>query len=249
MQARLEVVNEVVVVHLMGRIDIETSPPFRNTFLKQLRGRKVVFNLQNLSFVGSSGLIPFFESIYEFGKINEHALRFSCVGLEFRKLMNATPLSNFHFYEQESQAILGFSAPVVMTAVEAVPMKAVVLEIPPNSNPDLCQLKILNTESWQGSMDGSTVPGVAVLSSLSIAEDISREDSAQKEAFSEAGRVAGPSIDLAQIQTSDLTIGKLEDSSAGQPTGQAEVKNEPVDLFSMVRSSFAEKMGRDLDSK
>lgn len=127
MQARVQNRGDIFVVQLVGRVDVETAAPFRQACLSQLKGRKVVFDFKNLSFVGSSGLIPFFETMHEFGELNEHGLKFSAVGIDFKKLLLATPLARFEVTETEEQAVLSYqrpppvaAAPAPTTVVEAV---------------------------------------------------------------------------------------------------------------------------------
>lgn len=147
MQARVESRGDITIVHLIGRVDIETSTPFRKACLTQLLGKRIVFNFTKLSFVGSSGLIPFFECLYEYGEKNEFGLKFCGMGLEFRKILSATPLVRFEVLESEQQAILSYErpAPVVASAapleIKAEPVSSeipVVLDALPEQ--DLFQL-------------------------------------------------------------------------------------------------------------
>jgi anti-anti-sigma regulatory factor len=153
----------------MGRIDVETTGPFRRTCLTQLQGKRVVFDMSALNFVGSSGLIPFFETLNDFAKRNDKGLRFSGMSLEFKRLIQATPLGQFPIFESIHEAVHRYDQPPVAVEVAAV---------------------------------------------------------------SPAAAEAAP----------------LE----GQAAAEFEAPGEPeaaqsVDLFSMVRASFEEKMGRPLD--
>ena len=59
MQAKIHKNGDITVVQLEGRIDFETTEPFRETCQDLLLNNKVVFNLSELSFVGSSGIGAF----------------------------------------------------------------------------------------------------------------------------------------------------------------------------------------------
>lgn len=126
MQARVENRGDITIVHLIGRVDIETAGPFRKACLTQLIGKKIVFNFTKLSFVGSSGLIPFFECLHEYGDKNEFGLKFCGMGLEFRKILSATPLVRFEVLESEQQAVLSYERPVPFVA-SAVPLETTVV--------------------------------------------------------------------------------------------------------------------------
>ena len=76
MQARISHQGEVMVIHLSGRVDVETAQPFREACLNQIKAKKVVFDFQNLSFVGSSGILPFLDTLQSFALSNHSAFTF-----------------------------------------------------------------------------------------------------------------------------------------------------------------------------
>jgi anti-anti-sigma factor len=131
MQARMIRENNVVVVHLSGRVDVETAVPFRDACLNRLASQRVVFDFTALSFVGSSGILPFLETMQAFNIANPGNTKFSGVGSEFRKVFAATPLSVIEIHETASTAVNAFlnpqpqpQAPVVTSmAVQPVPME------------------------------------------------------------------------------------------------------------------------------
>lgn len=104
MQARITQDGEWVVVHLMGRLDVETAGPFRQACLSQLVDKKVIFNFRDLSFVGSSGILPFLETMQDFMKTNRRGLRFCGVGSEFQKVLSATSLHVIEVFDSEVAA-------------------------------------------------------------------------------------------------------------------------------------------------
>lgn len=127
MQARMIRENNVVVVHLSGRVDVETAVPFRDACLNRLAGQRVVFDFKALSFVGSSGILPFLETMQAFNTANPGNTKFSGVGSEFKKVFAATPLSVIEIHETASSAVGAFLnpqvQPVVSLAVQPVPME------------------------------------------------------------------------------------------------------------------------------
>jgi anti-anti-sigma factor len=109
MQAKITRDGECYVVHLIGRLDIETAQPFRKTCLEQLVGRKVVFDFNQLSFVGSTGILPFLEIMQDFARTNRNALNFCNVGSEFRRILSATSLSEIEVFDTQALAAVALS--------------------------------------------------------------------------------------------------------------------------------------------
>lgn len=111
MQARVIRHGDIVVIQLSGRVDVETAEPFRKTCLNHLLSEKVVFDFLSLSFVGSSGIIAFLETMQEFARQNTVGFRLSAVGSEFRKIFAASELSTVEIHDSYQAAIAAFMRP------------------------------------------------------------------------------------------------------------------------------------------
>jgi anti-anti-sigma factor len=125
MQARISHQGEVMVIHLSGRVDVETAQPFREACLNQIKAKKVVFDFQNLSFVGSSGILPFLDTLQSFALSNHSAFTFSGVGSEFRKIFAATALGTVQIYDgpvTASLALINDAAGLTSVVRPAPPM-------------------------------------------------------------------------------------------------------------------------------
>jgi anti-anti-sigma factor len=123
MQAMMYRDGEVVVVQLNGRLDVESSEPFRQACLGYLVDKKVVFNFQGLGFVGSSGILPFLETMQKLAQTTEAGFKFCNVGSEFRKVLAASPLGAIEIYDDEVQARTAFHDPTLATCVvQAAPL-------------------------------------------------------------------------------------------------------------------------------
>lgn len=119
MQAQVNQDGDVVVVHLLGRVDVETATPFREACLQKLSGQKVVFDFTRLSFVGSSGILPFLETLTQFHGVNPAGLKFSAVSSEFQKVFASTPLQSVQIYESAPMASQSYSNPLIRAIVAA----------------------------------------------------------------------------------------------------------------------------------
>lgn len=111
MQAQIVRRDEFVIVRLMGRVDVETAEPFRRACFEYLLGKKVIFDFDALSFVGSSGILPFLETMQEFALSSQGGFKFIRVGAEFRKIFSSTSLSLIEVYPDETRAIEAFGIP------------------------------------------------------------------------------------------------------------------------------------------
>ena len=113
MQVHLEVIDEVVVVHLKGRLSYESASRFRAHCLSQLRSEKVVFNLSGLNFVGSSGIHAFLETMTELSVDDNSTVKFSGVGPEFQKIFQNSRLKDVEIYENHNKAQASFKYPSI----------------------------------------------------------------------------------------------------------------------------------------
>ena len=106
MQASFERTDGVVVVELKGRLDFETSEPFRRTCLEKLIRERVVFDLRDLNFVGSLGLKDFVDTLETLADRAPRGVKFCGVSSDFRRLFEALPTLATHLiYESPAQAI------------------------------------------------------------------------------------------------------------------------------------------------
>ncbi len=110
MEANFAVSGGVVVVELKGRLNFETSEPFRRTCLERLVQERVVFDLKYLSFVGSLGLKDFVETLDSMKQKSSMGVRFCGVSSEFRRLFEASGLAGQEFFDTRDKAIQSFSA-------------------------------------------------------------------------------------------------------------------------------------------
>lgn len=111
MQARIAQEGGVLVVHLSGHIDVETAEPFHHACQSQLMNHKVVFDFSQLNFVGSSGLLPFLETLQDFSNANPSGFKLSGVGSEFKRLFGASPLASVEIYESHREAVHAYENP------------------------------------------------------------------------------------------------------------------------------------------
>lgn len=110
MRSRQEGVT--VILELEGLLDFETTVQFKNychSLLKKTGSQRVVFNMDRLKFVGSSGINQFIRILKEFNTYQEKP-RYCKLAIEFLRVFRAyeTARNPFEIHEDEATAILSF---------------------------------------------------------------------------------------------------------------------------------------------
>ena len=108
MEAKYAVRGEVLVVELRGRLDFESTEPFRKTCLEKLTQEKVVFDLKDLNFVGSLGLKDFVSTLDDMSRRSAPGIKFCGVSSEFRRLFEASGLGAHYIFDNQEKAIQSF---------------------------------------------------------------------------------------------------------------------------------------------
>ena len=110
MEAKYAMRGQVVVIELNGKLDFETSEPFRRTCLEKLVSEKVIFDLRNLNFVGSLGLKDFVTTLEDMKKGDASpTVKFCGVSSEFRKLFEASGIQGCDMFENQEKALQSFA--------------------------------------------------------------------------------------------------------------------------------------------
>lgn len=119
----------VIVFELEGHLDFETTLQFKGTcfeLMKKNNSERIVFNLEKLKFVGSSGINQFIRVLKDFNALTEKP-RYCLLSSEFQRVFKAyqTARNPFEVFETESQAIANFDA---IPAPKKAPRKKVIVE-------------------------------------------------------------------------------------------------------------------------
>ena len=109
MQAKVRTSGSFKIVDLIGQVSVESMLPFRDICLSDLLSEKVIFNLDQLHFVGSHGIMLFVQALKEFGERSSNGLKMYGVGSEFRQIFSASVRCNLEIYENEQLAVNSFA--------------------------------------------------------------------------------------------------------------------------------------------
>src|SRR4051812_8328528 len=116
MKTRIKKIGDLMVVHMDGRLDFENQEPLREEITKLSRHtqkdsapKKIIFNLEGLEFVGSSGISSFVQTLKDFNANAQLKPRYCNVKSEFRRIMQAYDENElFEFYDNEDRAKKSF---------------------------------------------------------------------------------------------------------------------------------------------
>lgn len=116
MKTKIRKIGDTMVVEMDGKLNFETQ----DTLGRDLRRladeaksdsvpRKIIFNFENLDFVGSSGISSFVQALKELNSNAPTKPRYCNVKSEFQRVMKAFDESdNFEFFDNEERARRSF---------------------------------------------------------------------------------------------------------------------------------------------
>ena len=112
MKTEIKKDGNTIIVLMDGHLDFENQIPLRENLIKLANqskaGRKpknIIFNLENLEFVGSSGISAFIQTLKEVNSCTLTKPRYCHVKSEFQKLMKAFDETGiFEFFDNEDHA-------------------------------------------------------------------------------------------------------------------------------------------------
>ena len=101
--------RDAVIVSVQGFLDFETTDSFRNNLAKietQAADARVIFDLSELQFVGSSGISAFIQTLRDFNGRVLQKPRYANVRSEFKRIMSAfDETGTFEFCESIERAL------------------------------------------------------------------------------------------------------------------------------------------------
>lgn len=104
MEAKVESRDGIYVVSLAGQLDFESADALRSRCRQIFTDKKVIFNLEALNFVGSSGLTPFLDLLKDMKKALGHNVKICAAQKDFVRLFETGDLSQIEVYESEEKA-------------------------------------------------------------------------------------------------------------------------------------------------
>lgn len=107
MQTQITKNGDIIIVRLKGVADFESIVSLDKTCEKYFIQKKIIFNLADLNFVGSSGLSNLTEIIKKL--THQSSFKICNVGNELLRIFNSSRLENLEIYEDENSAQQSFT--------------------------------------------------------------------------------------------------------------------------------------------
>ena len=112
MKTQIKKIGDTIFVHMDGKLDFDSHLPLRDDLEKlhdklptDSTPKKIIFNLEKLEFVGSSGISSFVQTLKDFNSSSATKPRYCHVRSEFRKIIKAFDEGNaFEFHDSEEKA-------------------------------------------------------------------------------------------------------------------------------------------------
>lgn len=116
MKTRIKKTGDTIVIRMEGKLGHEEQEPFRTNLSKLAfhsqkdeAPLKFIFDLENLEFVGSTGISSFIQILKEFNGDIPTKPRYCNVSSEFQKIIKAFDQNNlFEFYDDQEIAKKSF---------------------------------------------------------------------------------------------------------------------------------------------
>ena len=116
MKTQVKKMGDTVVIDIDGKLDYEIQDPLReqlhaiaDTAKTDSVAKKIVFNLEGLEFVGSSGISVFIQTLKEINAQSDIKPRYCNVKSEFRRVIKAYDETDaFEFYDSVDRARRSF---------------------------------------------------------------------------------------------------------------------------------------------
>lgn len=109
MKTQIKISGDTILITMDGKLDFGTHVPLRDDLRKLLNEpqkdatpKKIIFDLSDLEFVGSSGISSFVQTLKEFNTQSPSRPRYCNVKSEFRKIIKAfDDAEAFEFFDSD----------------------------------------------------------------------------------------------------------------------------------------------------
>lgn len=99
----------VKLIEIKGSFGVEDAFQLRKTCLKQYQNEKLVFNLAEMSFVGSSGLLPLLKDLQSIALTGGLGVHLVGVQNEVKRLIHGLDMKGFKTFDDVHDAIVSWN--------------------------------------------------------------------------------------------------------------------------------------------
>jgi anti-anti-sigma factor len=108
METKSKKQQDVTVITIKGSLDIEIAQPFGRACLQSLIGGKIVFNMKQAHFVGSTGVQVFIDTVKSLSSQSPFGVKMVGLNPEFKRIFQNLDLTSLEFHEDELSALSSF---------------------------------------------------------------------------------------------------------------------------------------------
>jgi anti-anti-sigma factor len=101
----------VKLIEIQGQFSVEEAFALRQKCWNSYKGSKIVFNLKDASFVGSSGLIPLLKDLSNLGQASGQVVHLVGVRPEVKRLIEGLGMKGFRMFRDIHKAITEWTVP------------------------------------------------------------------------------------------------------------------------------------------
>lgn len=105
MEIRTTIIDQVFIIQLSGKIDFESIKSFRLLCTNEWIGKKILFDFENLNFVGSSGITYLIESIETLHRMGEAIIGFCRPRSEFHRIFEVGELKDVPIFQDRHTGV------------------------------------------------------------------------------------------------------------------------------------------------
>ncbi len=128
MDAKIRKERGIHIVTLSGKLNHDAIESFKSICMRYLYQEPVIFQLRDLDFVGSTGIIFFVDTLKCFVEKSVNPLKFVYAKSEFQKIFSAQLPSKTEHFRSVEMAKVQFFLPIPAAAQEQQAQQAVVFE-------------------------------------------------------------------------------------------------------------------------
>lgn len=115
MDAKLKKQGEISIISIQGSLAIEKTQGFKEFCIRNFVGQKLIFNMEGVNFVGSTGLQAFFDTVKTLSEESQHGLKLVGLGPEFKRIFQNMDLQKLQIHESLDGAVSSFSPEVYLS--------------------------------------------------------------------------------------------------------------------------------------
>ena len=120
MEAKLKYSGDVAIVSISGKLDLDRTQPLKEICLREFRKAKIIFNLGEVNFVGSTGIQNFLSTLNTLKEVNGFGVKLVGVKPELKRVIGILEDQRIQFFESEHSAIQAFEIIEVSVPVEKI---------------------------------------------------------------------------------------------------------------------------------